>query len=135
MALGVEGVELVIAARRRAQLEEAADDIQSKTGKRPATVNVDVTRVEGRDKILAVCPNPDILVTNAAGPPLGDFRNWNRGDWIAAVDANMLGPIELIKATIDGMIARKFGRIINITSHAVKAPINILGLSNGHAWA
>jgi 3-oxoacyl-[acyl-carrier protein] reductase len=73
----------------------------------------------------------DIVVTNAGGPPPGDFRDWDREAWIKAVDANMLTPIELIKATVDGMAARGFGRIINITSSAVKAPIDILGLSNG----
>ncbi|MDE0816005.1 MAG: SDR family oxidoreductase, partial [Alphaproteobacteria bacterium] len=81
--------------------------------------------------VLAACPNPDILVNNAGGPPPGDFRDWDRDDWIAAVDANMLTPIFLIKATVDGMIERKFGRIVNITSASVKSPIEILGLSNG----
>ena len=81
--------------------------------------------------MLKACPEPDILVNNAGGPPPGDFRNWTRDDWIKAIDANMLTPIELIKATVDGMMARKFGRIVNITSAAVKAPIEILGLSNG----
>ena len=81
--------------------------------------------------MLKACPDPDILVNNAGGPPPGDFRNWTRDDWIKAIDANMLTPIELIKATVDGMMARKFGRIVNITSAAVKAPIEILGLSNG----
>ncbi|MDB5727502.1 MAG: short chain dehydrogenase family protein, partial [Noviherbaspirillum sp.] len=95
------------------------------------TVACDITTPEGRAEALAVCPQPDILVTNAAGPPTGDFRNWSRDDWIAALDANMLTPIELIKATVDGMIARRFGRIINITSSSVKAPIDTLGLSNG----
>ena len=88
-------------------------------------------RPEGREAALRACPQPDILVNNAGGPPPGDFRDWTRDDWIRALDANMLTPIELIKATIDGMIARRFGRIVNITSAAVKAPIDILGLSNG----
>jgi 3-oxoacyl-[acyl-carrier protein] reductase len=130
-ALAMEGVELVIAARRRDILEQAAAEIQSKSGMKPGTVAADVTTAEGRAEILAACPNPDILINNAGGPPPGDFRNWGRDDWIKALDANMLAPIELIKATIDGMIARRFGRIVNITSHAVKAPIDILGLSNG----
>ena len=76
-------------------------------------------------------PEPDILINNAGGPPPGDFRDWDRAAWIRALDANMLTPIELIKSTVDGMIARRFGRIVNITSSAVKAPIDILGLSNG----
>jgi len=91
----------------------------------------DITTVEGRAAALAACPGPDILVNNAGGPPPGDFRGWSRDDWIKALEANMLTPIELIKATIDGMIARKFGRVVNITSGAVKMPIAELGLSNG----
>ena len=85
----------------------------------------------GREAVLAACPDPDILVNNAGGPPPGDFRDWSREDWLAALDANMLTPIELIKATVDGMMARGFGRIVNITSSSVKAPIEVLGLSNG----
>jgi 3-oxoacyl-[acyl-carrier protein] reductase len=131
IALGTEGVKLVIVARRREILERAADEIRSLTGADTVAVAADVTTQEGRDAILAACPDPDILVNIAGGPPAGDFRNWDRGDWIKALDANMLAPIELMKSTIDGMIARRFGRIVNITSHAVKAPIAMLGLSNG----
>src|SRR5206468_1582855 len=80
---------------------------------------------------LAACPAPDILVNNAGGPPPGDFREWDRDTWVRALDANMITPILLIKATVDGMIARRFGRVVNITSSAVKRPIDILGLSNG----
>ncbi|MFQ5466636.1 MAG: SDR family oxidoreductase [Kiloniellaceae bacterium] len=94
-------------------------------------VRVDITTLEGRAAALAACPAPDILINNAGGPPPGDFRNWTRDDWIKALDANMLTAIELIKATVDAMIERRFGRIVNITSSAVKAPIEILGLSNG----
>ncbi|MBT8005356.1 MAG: SDR family oxidoreductase, partial [Rhodospirillales bacterium] len=86
---------------------------------------------EGQAAALAACPNPDILVNNAGGPPPGNFRDWDRDDWIKALDANMLTSIFLIKATVDGMIERKFGRIVNITSGSVKSPIPILGLSNG----
>ncbi len=130
-ALGGEGVKLVVVARRREILERAAGEIRSATGTETVAVVADVTTKEGRDAILAACPNPDILINNAGGPPAGDFRNWDRSDWIKALDANMLAPIELMKSTIDGMIARRFGRIVNITSHAVKAPIAMLGLSNG----
>jgi len=130
-ALGGEGVKLVIVARRREILERAADEIRSATSAETAAIVADVTTKEGRDTILAACPNPDILINNAGGPPPGDFRNWDRDTWIKALDANMLAPIELIKSTIDGMISRKFGRIVNITSHAVKAPVAMLGLSNG----
>ena len=98
---------------------------------RVTTVVGDITTDEGRRAALAACPAPDILINNAGGPPTGDFREWDRAAWIKALDANMLTPIELIKATVDGMIARKFGRIVNITSTSVKAPIAALGLSNG----
>jgi 3-oxoacyl-[acyl-carrier protein] reductase len=91
----------------------------------------DITTRVGREAVLKACPEPDIVINNASGPPPGDFRNWTRDDWIKALDANMLTPIELIKATVDGMMARKFGRIVNITSAAVKAPIDVPGLSNG----
>jgi 3-oxoacyl-[acyl-carrier protein] reductase len=131
MALAYEGVHLVIAARRREVLESAADEIASKTGNRPKTVVADVTTKDGRDAILAACPAPDILINNAGGPPPGDFRKFEREDWIKALDGNMLAPIALIKATLDGMIARRFGRIVNVTSHAVKAPVAMLALSNG----
>src|SRR5258708_4393598 len=95
------------------------------------SVVADVITKEGRDAILAACPAPDILVNNAGGPPPGDFRKFEREDWIKALDGNMLAPIALIKATLDGMIARRFGRIVNVTSHAVKAPVAMLALSNG----
>jgi 3-oxoacyl-[acyl-carrier protein] reductase len=131
MALAREGVNLVIAARRSNVLESAADEIAAATGNRPRTVIADVTTREGRDAVLAACPAPDILVNNAGGPPPGDFRKFERDDWIKALDSNMLAPIALIKATLDGMISRKFGRIVNVTSHAVKAPVAMLALSNG----
>ena len=131
LALGREGVQLVIAARRAEILAQAAEEIAAATGAKPVTVTADVTTGEGRAALLAACPAPDILINNAGGPPPGDFRNWERDDWIKALDANMLAPIELMKAVIDGMIARQFGRVINITSHAVKAPVGMLGLSNG----
>ncbi|HMM88118.1 SDR family oxidoreductase [Bradyrhizobium sp.] len=131
MALAHEGVDLVIAARRGDVLAAAAAEIASATGHRPRTVIADVTTREGRGAILAACPAPDILVNNAGGPPPGDFRKFEREDWIKALDGNMLAPIALIKATLDGMIARRFGRIVNVTSHAVKAPVAMLALSNG----
>jgi 3-oxoacyl-[acyl-carrier protein] reductase len=130
-ALAGEGVQVTLVARTADVLEATAAEIRQKSGVKVISVACDITTVEGRAKALTACPQPDILITNAGGPPTGDFRNWNREDWIAALDANMLTPIELIKATVDGMIARRFGRIINITSSAVKAPIDILGLSNG----
>ena len=131
MALAREGVELVITARTVDVLERTAREIRDATGVNVTAVPGDITTDAGRAAALAACPDPDILINNAGGPPPGDFRNWTRDDWIKAIDANMLTPIELIKATVDGMMARKFGRIVNITSAAVKAPIEILGLSNG----
>jgi 3-oxoacyl-[acyl-carrier protein] reductase len=131
MALAAEGVNLVITARGEEALQATADEIRKATGVKVTAVAGDITTPEGRAAALAPHPSPDILVNNAGGPPPGDFRNWDRDTWIKALDANMLTPIELIKATVDGMIARKFGRIVNITSGAVKAPIDILGLSNG----
>ena len=130
-ALAGEGVVTFIVARQKAPLEQTAAEIERLTGNRPHIVCADVTSAEGRATLLSACAAPDILVNNAGGPPPGDFRDFTREDWIKAIDANMLTPIELIKATVDGMIARKFGRIVNITSGAVKAPIDILGLSNG----
>ena len=130
-SLAREGVNLVITARGREALEKTAQEIRSASGVRVTTVVGDITTDEGRRAALAACPAPDILVNNAGGPPTGDFRDWDRAAWIKALEANMLTPIELIKATVDGMIARKFGRIVNITSSSVKAPIPALGLSNG----
>jgi 3-oxoacyl-[acyl-carrier protein] reductase len=133
-SLAREGVNVVIVARGAEALEAAAVELR-KLGTTILAVAVDITTPEGRDAIWSVAGGPgknfDIVVTNAGGPPPGDFRTWERDAWIKAVDANMLTPIELIKATVDGMAERKFGRIINITSSAVKAPIDILGLSNG----
>ncbi len=131
MSLAREGVAVTIVARTSGPLEATAEEIRAATGAKVDTVAVDITTEAGRGAALGACPNPDILINNAGGPPPGDFRDWTRDDWIKALDANMLTAIELIKATVDGMIERRFGRIVNITSSAVKAPIDILGLSNG----
>ena len=131
VSLAREGVDLVMVARTAQALEEAAEAIRQETGVTVQTVAADITTPEGRAAALAACPNPDILVTNAGGPKPGNFREWGRDEWVAALDANMLTPIELIKSVVDGMIERRFGRIVNITSAAVKMPIDILGLSNG----
>ncbi|MFT5722253.1 MAG: 3-oxoacyl-[acyl-carrier protein] reductase [Motiliproteus sp.] len=130
-ALAQEGVNLVINARTAATLEQTAEEIRQQTGVRVICVAADITTAQGRDQVLAACPEPDILITNAGGPPPGNFRDWDENAWNEAINANMLTPIMLIKAVVDGMIERRFGRIINITSAAVKAPIPILGLSNG----
>jgi len=131
LALAREGVDLVILARGKDALEATAQEIRKSTGAEVTTIACDITTEDGRKAALAACPQPDILVNNAGGPPPGDFREWDRTAWIKAIDANMLTPIELIRQTVDGMISRRFGRIVNITSSAVKAPIDILGLSNG----
>jgi 3-oxoacyl-[acyl-carrier protein] reductase len=130
-ALANEGVRVTIVARTLATLEQTAREIGDATGTPVDFVVADVATADGRAASLAACPAPDILVNNAGGPPPGNFRDWDREDWLRALDANMLAPIALIKATIDGMSARGFGRIVNITSGAVKAPIANLGLSNG----
>ncbi len=132
LALAKEGANVVITARGAEALEATAAEIRlAAPGVQVLAVAGDITTPAGRAAALAACPQVDILVNNAGGPPPGDFRDWDREAWIRAVDANMLTPIELIKATVDGMAERGFGRVINITSGAVKAPIDILGLSNG----
>ncbi len=130
-ALVSEGVDVLIVARTEAPLQAAAEQLHALGGGQAQALAADVTSAEGRDRIFAHSRDFDILITNAGGPPPGDFRQWQRQDWLAAIDANMLAPIELIKATVEGMRARGFGRIVNITSSAVKSPIDQLGLSNG----
>jgi 3-oxoacyl-[acyl-carrier protein] reductase len=140
-ALAAEGVNVVMVSRGHDALEASAtklralcaDSIAANSIKVPEihTVAADITTTAGRAAIFAFRQDFDIVVTNAGGPPAGDFRTWDRDTWLAALDANMLTPIELIKATVDGMASRGFGRIVNITSSAVKSPIDILGLSNG----
>lgn len=131
IALGREGVDLVINSRTKETLEATADEIRKETGANVVAVACDITTPEGRAQVLEAAGDVDILVNNAGGPPPGDFRDWTPEDWHKALNANMITPIELIKATVDGMIGRKFGRVVNITSAAVKSPIPILGLSNG----
>ena len=130
-ALVQEGVNVVITARGAEALEATAAELRALGRAEVRTVAGDITTPDGRTAALAACPQVDILVNNAGGPPPGDFRQWDRDAWIKALDANMLTPIELIKETVDAMAARGFGRVVNITSMAVKAPIDVLGLSNG----
>ena len=129
--LSAEGVEVVIAARTPATLEQAAAEIAAETGTPVRWVSADITTDAGRDAALAACPAPDILINNADGMPPGDFRNWTPDDWHHAVDSMMVGPIEMMRRTVDGMIERRFGRIVNIVSRSVKTPQLELGLSNG----
>src|SRR5216683_332687 len=131
MALAHAGVAVTITARTAETLEQTAAEIRTATGAEVTAVAGDITTEAGRAATLAACPEPDILVNNAGGPPHGDFRDWGLEDWQKAVNGNMLTPIMLIKATVDGMCTRKFGRIVNITSGSVKSPIPNLGMSNG----
>jgi 3-oxoacyl-[acyl-carrier protein] reductase len=130
LALAREGVAVTITGRNAEKLGATAAELRQLTGAKILTAAGDITTEEGRAAALSVCPNPDILVNNAGGPPPGDFRSFSEEDWQAALNANLLTPIALIKAALDGMIARKFGRIVNITSGSVKSPIGSLALSN-----
>ncbi len=146
-ALVAEGVNVLMVARGADALKASAIETEANYGRLCSTIGpngvesassptvlyvaADITTAEGRALVFAVRKDFDIVITNAGGPPPGDFRDWDRDVWLKAIDANMLTPIELIKATVDGMAERGFGRIVNITSGAVKAPIDILGLSNG----
>jgi 3-oxoacyl-[acyl-carrier protein] reductase len=131
LALAGEGVDVTIVARRRDTLETTAAEIAKATGVAVTTVAGDITTEEGRAAALEACPQPDILLNNADGPLPGDYRDWSRADWIAALDAMMLSPIEMMRLTVDGMMARGFGRIVNIVSRSVKIPQLELGLSSG----
>ena len=129
MALAREGVNLVINARTADILEATAEEIRAETGVTVVAVAGDITTAEGREEVLGACPEPDILVTNAGGPAPGNFRTDDRERWLGALQSNLLTHVETITAVIDGMASRRFGRIVNITSGSVKAPIPNLGLS------
>jgi 3-oxoacyl-[acyl-carrier protein] reductase len=130
-ALGMAGARLVLNGRNADSLAQTADNIAEKLGESVEWVVADVQTTAGRQKILDSCPDPDILVNNAAGPPTGDFRGFDEQVWLDAASKTMIAPIMLIRGVLDGMIERKWGRIISITSSAVKAPLPLLGLSNG----
>jgi 3-oxoacyl-[acyl-carrier protein] reductase len=131
LALAREGVDVTILARTKDTLDRTCAEIHAATGVKATPVVGDVTKAASRTAALAACPAPDILVNNADGPRPGDFRDWSRDDWIAALDTMMLAHIEMMRATVDGMLARGFGRIVNIVSRSVKTPQLELGLSNG----
>lgn len=131
LALAREAVDVTIVARTRETLEATAAEIRVATGARVGIVAADITTPQGRDAALTACPEPDILLNNAEGRLPGDFRQWTRDDWIAALDTMMLAPIEMMRLTVDGMTARGFGRIANIVSRSVKIAQPELGLSNG----
>jgi 3-oxoacyl-[acyl-carrier protein] reductase len=130
MALAQEGVDITIVARTRDVLERTADELRA-TGVSATAVVGDIATPQGREDALAACPAPDILVNNADGRLPGDFRTWTRDDWISALDTMMLSHIEMMRLTVDGMMARGFGRVVNIVSRSVKIPQAELGLSNG----
>ena len=131
-ALAKEGVNVVITARGAEALEATAAELRSfGSAADVRAVAGDIATEAGRAAALAACPQVDILINNAGGPPPGDFRDWDLDAWIKALDANMLAPIALMKAVVDAMAERRYGRVVNITSGAVKMPIRELGLSNG----
>jgi 3-oxoacyl-[acyl-carrier protein] reductase len=129
-SLAREGVMLTICARGNEALQAAAAELRTLHGVTVTAIACDITTPEGRAAVLAACPQPDIIVTNAGGPPLADFRKLTLDDWHAALNAQLLTPVELLKATLDGMIARGFGRIVNITSGTVKRAQPLFELSN-----
>jgi 3-oxoacyl-[acyl-carrier protein] reductase len=129
-ALAEAGVDLVMNARGADALEAAAADLRDRFGVKITTLAADITTEDGRAEVLAAAGAPDILVTNAGGPPPGMWFDWDREDFIRALDANMLTPIALMKALLPGMMDRGWGRVVNITSQSVKSPIAVLGLSN-----
>ncbi|SDN37330.1 3-oxoacyl-[acyl-carrier protein] reductase [Lutimaribacter pacificus] len=129
-ALAAEGVDLVMNARSDGPLQEAAQAIRDAHGVGVTAVAADITSEEGRARVLEAAGQVDILVTNAGGPPPGLWTDWDREDFIKALDANMLTPIALMRALVPGMMERGWGRVVNITSQSVKGPIPVLGLSN-----
>ncbi|MDE0589277.1 SDR family oxidoreductase [Halocynthiibacter sp. C4] len=129
-ALAAEGVNLVLNARTEGPLEKTAQELRDKYGVDVVAIAADITSEEGRNKVLAEAADVDILVTNAGGPPPGMWSDWEREDFIKAIDANMLTPIALMKALLPKMIEKGWGRVVNITSQSVKSPIAVLGLSN-----
>lgn len=128
-ALAAAGVEVTICARGKDDLEQTANELATRHGVPVTPVAVDVTTAAGRAAVLAACPDPDILVTNTGGPPIGDWRSFDDAAWHEAVEAVMLTPLFLVRAVIDGMAERRFGRIVNITSSVVKQPRTELALS------
>ena len=131
LCLAREGATVTIAARNPETLRRAAGELSAEAQNPVGFVCADISNEAGREAALAACPAPDILINNADGPAPGDFHDWTREDWIAAFDTMMIGPIMMMRSVVDGMIARRFGRIVNISSRSVKTPQIELGLSNG----
>lgn len=130
-ALAAEGMNMVIAARSEERLQASANYLKQKYGTQIITVVADVSKDQGRELILSAVTSPDVLVTNAGGPPMGDFMDVTKEQWQQALNTNMLAPIEMIRSVVTGMVSRGFGRIVNITSMSVKEPVNTICLSNG----
>lgn len=131
LALASEGVNVTINGLDASHLDVAAKEIRDKTGVDVVTVQADLNTEDGRERLLAACPDADILVNNNAGPPPGNFEDWTHDDWLVGIESNMLAPVMMIKGVIGGMQERRFGRIINITSAMVKAPFTVMGMSAG----
>lgn len=125
------GAEVIVNGRSKERLDKAAAALEASAGRKVAAIVADVSTTEGRRVLVEACPAPDILVTNAGGPPPGEIGDWDEAEWFDALRTNMVAPIQLIKSALPGMRKRKWGRIINITSMAVKMPLPRLGLSNG----
>jgi len=128
-ALAEEGASVVVNGRDAARLEATAAEIRARTGAEVTSVVADLCTEDGRETLLAACPEPDILVNNNGGPPPGRFEDWDHARWLAALEANLLAPVLLIRGVVAGMRQRRFGRIVNITSAMVKAPHAAMGLS------
>ena len=130
LSLANEGVDIVLNGRDEQRLHSAAQNIRQQTSVTVATVRGDIALESTRQELLAICPTPDIVITNNSGPAPGNFSKWTEADWHAAIDANMLAPLLLIQDVLDGMVERRFGRIVNITSAMVKTPLSPMGLSS-----
>ncbi len=128
-ALAAEGVDVVMNGRNAEKLSAASEAIRRATGVRVTEVVADLNTEEGRAKLVAACPDPDILVNNNGGPPPGRFEDWDHARWLAALEANLLAPVLILRAVLPGMRARRFGRVVNVTSAMVKAPHPAMGLS------
>lgn len=129
LALAHEGVNVTINGLDSDRLEQTAQEIRDATGVAVEAIVADINSEAGRTALIRTCSDPDILVTNNAGPPPGKFEDWDHDDWLAGIESNMLAPIMMIRGVVEGMEQRQFGRIVNITSAMVKAPFTVMGLS------
>lgn len=130
-ALSLEGVAVTLVSRNEDRLQASAGEIAARSGNPVSALALDLSDSEARKRLADQCATVDILINNSGGPPVGDYLTFSREDWLAALESNMLSAIELINAALPGMMDRQFGRILNVTSHMVKAPVALLSLSNG----